>query len=305
MKISIIGYKNHALRLKKCLNDQGYDNIFNYNHHKHEIKDILDSEIFLISSPNETHVDWIRKLSLTGKPIFCEKPPFVKEEDLPELEKYRRNLFFNFNYRFSYLIKIIENFENSKELGSIINIHCVSCHGLAFKPSYKNDWRFKSKNFFSSIVGNLGIHYIDLILYILKKPKSINIDYVSISSSKLPDTCKLNLIFDNSFADIFLSYSTAFQNKIEIFYENGILVLSNGEISLLSPRDTFDDHGFFKTPNQKILKKFINSRAYFDNSIVESLKYFMDHAVNKKNQSKKHYDQSILSTSTMLSLNKY
>ena len=80
MKITIIGYKNHALRLKSILNKLGYDNVVNYNYHTDSLdRDIrgsmYDPEVYFISSPNETHVEWIDKLKEQDKYIFCEKPP--------------------------------------------------------------------------------------------------------------------------------------------------------------------------------------------------------------------------------------
>ena len=159
MKFSIIGYKNHSLRLKNILNDFGYNNIINFNYHTDKISIIEDSDVFFIATPNDTHVDWIKKLGNYNKYIFCEKPPATNENDLDEIQDYRGKLFFNFNYRFSYLSKIINNYNNNGELGSPIYINCLSTHGLAFKDSFKDNWRFNNKSLFSSIVGNLGIHY--------------------------------------------------------------------------------------------------------------------------------------------------
>ena len=39
MKITIIGYKNHALRLKSILNKLEYDNVVNYNYHTDTLED--------------------------------------------------------------------------------------------------------------------------------------------------------------------------------------------------------------------------------------------------------------------------
>ena len=81
MKITIIGYKNHALRLKSILNKLGYDNVVNYNHHTDwDHRD--DSDAYFISSPNETHGEWLDKLKEKDKYIFCEKPPATNLEDL-------------------------------------------------------------------------------------------------------------------------------------------------------------------------------------------------------------------------------
>ena len=55
MKITIIGYKNHSLRLKGVLNELGYNNVVNYNHHTDSLE---ESDVYFISSPNETHIEW-------------------------------------------------------------------------------------------------------------------------------------------------------------------------------------------------------------------------------------------------------
>ena len=122
MKISIIGYKNHALRLKDVLNKLRYDNVVNYNYHTDSLE---DSDVYFISSPNETHMEWIDKLIPHDKYIFCEKPPSTNLEDIDKLEElYNKKLYFNFNYRFSSLVKFAKHYIETKELGKLLNINC-------------------------------------------------------------------------------------------------------------------------------------------------------------------------------------
>ena len=166
MKFTIIGYKNYSLKIKSILKQLGYDNIFNFNYHNDDINIIEDSDVFFIASPNETHVFWIKKLEKFNKYIFCEKPPATNQNDLKHIQNYRDKLYFNFNYRYSYLANIINKFKINGDIGDPIYINCSSTHGLAFKRSFKENWRFNNENLFSSIVGNLGIHYIDFISYL-------------------------------------------------------------------------------------------------------------------------------------------
>ena len=251
MRVSIIGYKNHALRLKKSISSLGFSNIVTFNHHVDDFNDILDSNAFFIASPNATHMDWINKLSLVDAYIFCEKPPVTNLVDLKKIKDYREKFFFNFNYRFSYLSKLIKSFLSTQELGKVININCVSTHGLAHKKKYKKNWRFDGQDFFSSIVGNVGIHYIDLLTYLFGNVKKIDLNISSVVSKKSPDSCSINLNYENILANIFLSYSTVFRNKIDVFFEDGIISLNNGLITIQSPRDTFDKNGFFTSPKKK------------------------------------------------------
>ena len=114
MKITIIGYKNHALRLKSILNKLGYDNVVNYDHHTHwHHRD--DSDVYFISSPNQTHVEWIDKLKEYDKYIFCEKPPATNLEDIGRLEVLlNKKLYFNFNYRCSTLVDTAKHYMETK-----------------------------------------------------------------------------------------------------------------------------------------------------------------------------------------------
>ena len=300
MKISIIGYKNHAIRLRKILKKIGYDDILNFNHHVNTDKDIKDVDVFFISSPSDTHMGWIEKLSIYNKYIFCEKPPVTNLEDLDKIKNYRDKLYFNFNYRFSYLVKVIEEYNITKELGVPIHINCFSTHGIAFKDNFKKNWRFKSENIFSSITANLGIHYIDLISYLFGPIKNLDIKNLSIVSSGLADTSKITIDLNHCLCDIVLSYAAPFTNKISILYDNGIIELSNGIISVFKPRNTFDKNGLFIPPEKKIIKKFKGSRSYYDNALYESIKYFIESAKNNIRMSEKYYNQSIESNKILL-----
>ena len=120
MKITIIGYKNHALRLKSILNKLGYDNVVNYNYHTDTLE---DSDVYFISSPNQTHVEWIDKLKEYDKYIFCEKPPATNLEDIGRLEVLlNKKLYFNFNYRSSELAKLSKDAITNNIYGKLMAV---------------------------------------------------------------------------------------------------------------------------------------------------------------------------------------
>jgi len=298
MKITIIGYKNHALRLKSILNKLGYDNVVNYNYHTDSLE---DSDVYFISSPNETHMEWIDKLKEQDKYIFCEKPPVTNLEDLGRLELLlNMKLYFNFNYRFSSLGRSAKHYIDTKELGKLLNINCVSTHGLAFKESFQDNWRFKSDNLFSSIIGNLGIHYIDLVGYLCGNITDINIKTGSIVSDKLPDTATLDIVNDLCDVKVFLSYAAPFRNQVTMLFDNGILELVDGNVTLQTPRDSVDKNGMFKPPDYVHLAVFNNSKEYYDDSLKSSIEYFMNCVENNEPISTEHYNQSITSTKKLI-----
>ena len=87
MKISIIGYKNHASRLESLLKGIGMRPHM-WNHHTDNFTDLIGSTAIIIASPNDTHVEYIKKI-LEVCPesyIFCEKPPAVNLGELDYLE---------------------------------------------------------------------------------------------------------------------------------------------------------------------------------------------------------------------------
>ncbi len=302
MKLSIIGYKNHAIRLGKLLGGMGYDNIIYFNHHSDSDSDIEDSDVFFICSPNETHMNWIDRLTRFDKYIFCEKPPVSNYEELNKIKDYREKLYFNFNYRFSFLANQLEAYNRNDELGAPIYINCISTHGIAFKDSFQKNWRFNNNNLLSSIIGNLGIHYVDFLSYIFGPITDIDLDYLSIVSSELPDTCKMTLNLENCFSDILLSYAAPFENKVIVIYENGIVELSNGTVTVSGPRETFDENGLFAVPSSETLKKYNNSKDYYDDSLIKSLKYFLSCAQGNNSLSKNMYEKSIQSNKVLFDL---
>ena len=185
-------------------------------------------------------------------------------------------------------------------MGKLLYIDCISTHGLAFKESFQDNWRFKSDNLFSSIVGNLGIHYIDLVGYLCGDITDINIKTGSIVSDKLPDTATLDIVNELCEAKVFLSYAAPFRNQVTLLFDNGILELRDGKVTLQTPRDTVDEDGRFKPPNYTTISEFTTSKEYYDDSLKTSVEYFMNCVENNESISTENYNQSITTTKKLI-----
>ncbi len=61
-----------------------------FNHNEDDINELSASDVYIITSPNETHVEWIEAIRSFGqdKYIFCEKPPATSHEDLQKIKEY-------------------------------------------------------------------------------------------------------------------------------------------------------------------------------------------------------------------------
>ena len=300
MNIIIIGYKKHSLRLKMFLNKMGYENVINYNYHVDSMDNFIDADVFFIASPNETHIDWIRKLMKYNKHIFCEKPPVTTIDDLKAISEYDGKLYFNFNYRFTRLAKLVRHYLINGELGKLLHISCITSNGIAFKEAFKDDWRFKGEDLLSSIVGNVGIHHVDLVGYLCGEIKRLKMNNFSVVSDGLPDTSNMNIITDNGISNIFLSYAAPFRNETTVIFDNGYIELSDGELCVGSPRDIFDDDGKFITPPPIVVDKFGSYREYFDESFIDSIEFFLAHVKGNVPISITHHNQSINTTKILL-----
>ena len=93
-----------------------------------------------------------------------------------------------------------------------------------------------------------------------------------------------------------------FENKIMVIYENGIVELSNGTVTVSGPRETFDENGLFTVPNSQVLKKSNNSKDYYDNSLVKSLEYFLSCVEKNISLSKHLYEKSVQSNKILFDL---
>ena len=295
--IGIIGYKNHSLKILNILIKLKYKNIFVYCRNKkklinkqkniiytHNLEELYNCKIIFISSPSSTHFFYIKKFLNKNRYIFCEKPASITVEEIKYLKKLKKtakeNIYFNFNYIKSDFYNAINTEINNKYNGKLIHVSIYATHGLFFKNNFKKNWRIQSNNIFENITGNLGIHYINLLIHIFSKVKKIN-SFNSNFSKKGNDTSLISLTsLNGESASIFLSYASVFSQEIKFFFTNAIIEFKNNKIFKYAPRDTFDTNGRFTNPKKKLLCENIDLSV---NSLYESIRYFMNISLSKKN----------------------
>ena len=329
MNIAIIGYKNHARRLIsniEILNVCSKLTIFHPNKDKlinnfdsvnlsfkivftSLLKDIFLSDCIFIAAPTSMHYEYITKILSSYKGyIFCEKPPcssLGQANNLSSIKlQEKERIYFNFNYRFSGLAKLCKEAINSNKYGKLIALEFFSSHGIAFKSNYKDNWRNNTNGILENIVGNVGIHYIDLVNYLLNDVKIVSVNALKVSDqSNFPDSC-LIIISSKGYlpSTIHLSYAAPFQNKARFTFSDAIIELTNGELSIYTPRESFDENGMFMPAPKKIIKDYQNSREYYDNALYESIKFFIDNVKNGKKLSEDDFNCSIKTSKDILSL---
>lgn len=329
MNIAIIGYKNHASRLILMINSlstcskltifhpnkRKLINSFELKNLKFEVvltdslDDLFKSSCIFIASPTPSHFDYITKiLPRYNGYIFCEKPPCSSINEANKLlslsSNDKKRVYFNFNYRFSELSKFCKKAISNKTYGNLISLEFYSSQGMAFKADYKNNWRNNPTGILENIIGNVGIHYIDLINYLLSEVEISSVSSIKVSSISTKFDSSLITVTSKEClpATIFLSYAAPFQNSAKITFSDGIVELSNGKLTIAAPRDSFDTSGMFKSPNKRIIKDFKNSREYFNDSLLSSVRFFTKTVKSDNKLNNKDFDCSIKTCQNILSL---
>ena len=313
MKLGIIGYRNHALRLRSIIEKKPNCRIdFIYhptkkiedNRSTNNFSDLLDCDAIFISSPNATHFSYIRRLRNFKGYIFCEKPPATSRNQLNYIEKLplekKRKLFFNFNYRFSKISKNLESQLNSTKIGKIIQINIITTQGLAFKKIYSNSWRADGRKNLHNLLDTVAIHFLDMVALYLGAHDKINYlaDNFSGNGSSY-DTSHLLIKFKKGpIVSIFNSYASSYINEIMVVGTNGYFACRDDKLIIRSPRNTFNSEGLFISPPIKNKKKFSMQEDY-NNSLINSIDYFL-HFVRNKDKIPINLFQTSISTNRII-----
>jgi predicted dehydrogenase len=316
LQIGIIGYKNHALRLIELISKNKYCKLKVIYHPnkkvEHElatnkIDDLYKCDAVLISSPNQTHFDYIVTLldNFNGY-IFCEKPPVCCLSHIEALFKIKDadkcRTYFNYNLRFGCIGSIINDSHYLEKLGTIQYIKILLGHGLAFKDDYLSSWRADGKLNLHSITETVAIHYVDLLKFNYGEVrKSFYSPSIVANTGTAFDTTHISLSFDKVTASIFASYACPFVDDVTIIGTNGIIRVSEDYLYLYNPRDTFDKNGYFIAP-PLIEKKVLNTNDEYMNSLSKSLYFFISHVHKGDSIDTKYFNIGLSSNKFLLEM---
>ena len=314
--IGFIGYRNHAQRLIKIVNNHNNDfelvTIYHpskNNENKllnNDFKKLCDCDAVFIASPNDTHYEYIQKLidGSTCK-IFCEKPPCVSQDQIKFLNSLNKDekerIFFNFNFRFSSINEILTNVIDTNKIGDIIHVKITSSHGLAFKNSYLNSWRSDGNNNLHNILETVSIHYVDLLNIHFGMICKWNYSPSNHSKNGTSfDSAHLSLEYVNGITcSIFNTYASSYLNEILVIGTNGTLLINDDSYTINFPRDSFDKNGLFTIPPIQEKNTF-DSKEIFEKSLTNSVKFYLDHVMTKKPFDISNFESSLLTNSQIL-----
>ncbi|HOX54330.1 MAG TPA: Gfo/Idh/MocA family oxidoreductase [Candidatus Omnitrophota bacterium] len=305
MKAGFIGYRHFAAKLYDLFKETGFVKQYIFYHptktlegldFTNDLNVLFDCDFIVVASPDTTHVEYLRELKGYKGYIFCEKIPAVDREGLKFLKSYRNpRLYYNFNYRKSELCQLLEQLSEE-----ILHIDYKCGFGLALRPEYKLNWRSKASNAFLGVFQLTGIHLFDLLLFCFGKPKYYRFTARNISPyGDSVDNFGINMEFANGvIAELFLSYTSAYYNRIDIITSEKLISWDNNEVIVKGPREIFDEKGLFKSP-PVISRK---TADFYNDSLKSSVGYFISAVKSKQSFSEASSERNLLSNEIFLDI---
>ncbi|MBR5508383.1 MAG: Gfo/Idh/MocA family oxidoreductase [Clostridia bacterium] len=135
--------------------------------------DLINCEIVdavEICTPNYLHIKMAIDTIKAGKPVEIEKPLGINYEETKELVKtIEENQVPNMmcmSYRFKPAVRYAKWIMNKHLIGDIVSIDVQYLKSSGFWEGRRLDWRFVKKYAGTGVLGDLGVHLIDLATFL-------------------------------------------------------------------------------------------------------------------------------------------
>src|SRR5574338_97624 len=147
---------------------------FNVKQRFTNYKDLLDKsdvDAVIIATPTSTHTEIAIDCLNAGKDVLVEKPlarTYLEAKKIVEFaKKNKRKLMVGMNLRYRPDTMLLRSFINSNEIGDPFYIKC----GWIRKQSSSEKWFTKKEQSGGGVIIDLGIHILDLALWLLEYPE--------------------------------------------------------------------------------------------------------------------------------------
>lgn len=283
ISLGAIGWRNHAAKMIASVRHvprASVDVIYHPNYipdvpgGTSNVRDLLQTDGIMVLSPDDTHMQYISMLHEMGYKgrILCEKPPVTSIDELARLRSIMpTNVMFNFPLRHGTFTSTVVDMLHSIERPISATVHVT--HGLAFRSGYAQSWRAQHRG--AGILGTVSIHWIDL--FIMLFGDVIDVWHMSQNAAHTgiaDDTSVLCMKHVTGvISTIVASYAAPALTHLRILGTDGIIELHNKQLTLCSPRDTFNASGEFVRPPVKSM--FIFSDPFLD-GLTATVSRFID-----------------------------
>ena len=163
-------------QLKKVGDMLGLDDAHRFTDYK-DLIGCADVDAVEICTPNYLHVPMAIEAVKAGKPVEVEKPLACNLEQTEALEEaLKENPVPNmmcFSYRFRPATRYAKWIIEKGLIGDIISVDVAYLKSSAFMVGRRLDWRFVKEYAGTGVLGDLGVHLIDMTRYLVGDLKSV------------------------------------------------------------------------------------------------------------------------------------
>lgn len=143
-----------------------------------ELVDCSEVDAVEICTPNYLHVQMAEYAVMQGKPVNVEKPLALKTEDTGNLDKMIRERnhpnMMCFSYRFMPGVRYAKHILDRGLIGKIISINVEYLKSTGLQEGRRLEWRFIKEYAGTGVLGDLGVHLIDMMRLLVGDVKSVS-----------------------------------------------------------------------------------------------------------------------------------
>ena len=203
-----------------------------------DYKDLIaDSEVEAIEvcTPNHLHSKMAVEILEAGKPVNLEKPVSLSyDEALSIVEAEKQSTSFGmtcFTYRFMPAVRYAKELVDAGVIGDVIGLNVAYLKNSALWEGIRLEWRFVKDKAGSGVIGDLGVHLIDLAQLLAGKLISVCairntvikerkcLDSEEYAPVETDDLCGFISIFENGSSATFHITRCAIGHKNTIRYD--------------------------------------------------------------------------------------
>ncbi|MFZ1517163.1 MAG: Gfo/Idh/MocA family oxidoreductase [Ignavibacteriaceae bacterium] len=249
---------------------------FNVKNRYVNYKDLLekcDVDAVIIATPTSTHTEIAIDCLNAGKDVLVEKPlakTYAETKKIVDAaKKSKRKLMVGMNLRYRPDTMLLRSFINSNEIGEPFYVKC----GWIRKQSSSEKWFTKKEESGGGVIIDLGIHILDLALWLLDFPEissvssqnfhhfTKNVEDTSISCIKCLNSAVINMEVswslpvekDNFFLEVYGTKGSFSINPFKLYKK-----VENDYINL-TPTQVDSPQVLFKKSYLNELKSFIGA----------------------------------------------
>ncbi len=232
-----------------------------------------DIEAVIIATPTSTHSEIAIDCLNAGKDVLVEKPLARSYQEAKKIvdtaKKNKRKLMVGMNLRYRPDTMLLRSFINTNEIGEPFYVKC----GWIRKQSSSEKWFTKKEESGGGVIIDLGIHILDLALWLLNYPQistvstqnffhnTKNVEDTSISCIKCNNSAIVNLEVswslpvekDHFFLDVYGTRGSLSSNPFKLYKR-----VENDYINL-TPTQVDNPTVLFKKSYLNELKSFIGA----------------------------------------------